>query len=76
MSADGLLICSSSGLTRSIGSGKTIVDAGLGGKDERYVPRPYALAALARVLAPRLVRRATSGKGGGRLVTKTGRGDT
>ena len=55
---------------------QAIVDAGLGGKAERYVPRPYALAALARVLAPRLVRRATSGKGGGRLVTKTGRDDT
>ena len=39
---------------------------------ERYVPRPYALAAVARVLAPRLVRRATAGKAGGRMVTRTG----
>ena len=41
---------------------EAIVDAGPGGKAERYVPRPYGLAAAARILAPRLVRRATSGK--------------
>ncbi len=35
---------------------EAIVDAGLRGRPERYVPRPYALAAAARVLAPRLVR--------------------
>jgi short-subunit dehydrogenase len=51
---------------------QAIVDAGLGRKAERYVPRPYALAAAARVLAPRLVRRATGGKAGGRFVTRTG----
>jgi uncharacterized protein len=44
----------------------------LGGNAERYVPRPYALAAVARVLAPRLVRRATGGKTGARMVTRTG----
>jgi short-subunit dehydrogenase len=38
---------------------EAIVDAGLRGKPERYVPRPYALAAAARVLVPRLVGRAT-----------------
>ncbi len=37
---------------------EAIVDAGPGGKAERYVPRPYWLAAAARVLAPGLVRRA------------------
>jgi uncharacterized protein len=37
-----------------------ILAAGPGGKAERYVPRPYWLAAVARTLAPRLVRRATS----------------
>jgi short-subunit dehydrogenase len=42
-----------------------IVDAGPGGRAERYVPRPYWLAATARILAPRLVRRAT---GGGHLA--------
>ena len=39
---------------------EAIVAAGPGGRAERYVPRPYWLAAVARVLAPRLVRRATS----------------
>ena len=53
-----------------------IVDAGLGGKAERYVPRPYALAAAARVLAPRLVRRATGGKTSARMVTRTVGDDT
>ncbi|MDO8187170.1 SDR family NAD(P)-dependent oxidoreductase [Conexibacter sp. JD483] len=37
-----------------------IVDAGPGGKAERYVPRPYALAAALRVVAPGLVRWALS----------------
>ena len=50
---------------------QAIVDAGLGGMAERYVPRPYRLAAIARVLAPPLVRRATGGKTAARMVTKT-----
>jgi short-subunit dehydrogenase len=37
-----------------------IVQTGPGGRAERYVPRPYWLAAVARTLFPRLVRRATS----------------
>jgi short-subunit dehydrogenase len=37
-----------------------IVDAGPGGKAERYVPRPYAVAAALRILAPSLVRRVTA----------------
>ena len=48
---------------------EAIVDAGPGGKAERYVPRPYGLAAAARILAPALVRRAT---GGGAFTTATG----
>ena len=40
---------------------EAIVDAGPGGKAERYVPRVYALAAAARALSPRLVRRVTGG---------------
>jgi len=36
---------------------EAIVACGPGGKAERYVPRPYYLTALARVVAPRLVRR-------------------
>src|SRR5436190_7970980 len=41
---------------------EAIVDAGPGGKAERYVPRAYWLGAALRVLAPRLVRRATRAK--------------
>jgi short-subunit dehydrogenase len=46
-----------------------IVAAGPGGKAERYVPRPYWLAAATRILFPRLIRRATAG---GALTTATG----
>jgi short-subunit dehydrogenase len=38
-----------------------ILEVGPGGKSERYVPRPYALAAYLRILAPRLVRRVLGG---------------
>ena len=40
---------------------EAIIEAGPGGKAERYVPRPYWLAAVARTVAPRLVRRAAAG---------------
>jgi short-subunit dehydrogenase len=46
-----------------------IVEAGPGGRPERYVPRPYWMAAAARILAPRLIRRATAG---GAFTTATG----
>jgi short-subunit dehydrogenase len=49
---------------------EAILDAGPGGKAERYVPRAYWLAAAARVLLPRGVRWAT---GGGGLMTPTTR---
>jgi short-subunit dehydrogenase len=39
---------------------EAIMDAGPGGKAERYVPRPYWLAAAARIVAPRVVRRGAS----------------
>jgi uncharacterized protein len=39
-----------------------IMDAGPGGRAERYVPRPYWLTAAARILAPRLVRRGAGSK--------------
>jgi short-subunit dehydrogenase len=42
---------------------EAIMQAGPGGKAERYVPRPYWLAAAARLLAPALVRRALAGGG-------------
>ncbi len=40
---------------------EAIMEAGPGGKAERYVPRPYWAAAALRILAPVLVRRATAG---------------
>jgi short-subunit dehydrogenase len=49
-----------------------IVEAGPGGKAERYVPRPYAIAAMLRILAPRLVRRVLSGGAASNLTTDTG----
>jgi short-subunit dehydrogenase len=48
---------------------EAIVEAGPGGRPERYVPRFYRIFAALRVLAPRLVRRAT---GGGAFTTTTG----
>lgn len=51
---------------------EAIHEVGPGGKAERYVPRPYALAAVARILAPRLVRRVLSGGSAANLTTRTG----
>jgi uncharacterized protein len=51
---------------------EAIVEAGPGGKAERYVPRPYALAAVARILMPGLVRRVLSGGSAASLTTSTG----
>jgi short-subunit dehydrogenase len=48
---------------------EAIVEAGPGGKAERYVPRGHWLAAALRILAPALVRRATAG---GAFNTSTG----
>lgn len=50
---------------------EAIIDAGLRGKAERYVPRPYALAAIVRILFPRLVRRVLSGGAASNLTTST-----
>lgn len=50
---------------------EAIVETGLRGKAERYVPRPYALAAIARILFPRIVRRVLSGGAASGLTTKT-----
>jgi short-subunit dehydrogenase len=50
---------------------EAILDAGPGGRAERYVPRAYWLAAMARIALPRATRRATS-SGKLALVTKTG----
>jgi len=51
---------------------EAIVDAGPGGAAERYVPRPYWLAAALRVLAPRLVRRVLGGGGAVSMTPATG----
>ncbi|MGZ4247602.1 MAG: SDR family NAD(P)-dependent oxidoreductase [Solirubrobacteraceae bacterium] len=48
---------------------EAIMEAGPGGKAERYVPRAYWLAAAARILTPAAVRRATAG---GAFTTATG----
>ena len=48
-----------------------ILEAGPGGRAERYVPRAYALAAVARILAPGLTRRVLSGGAATALTTST-----
>jgi short-subunit dehydrogenase len=50
---------------------EAIVEAGPGGKAERYVPRPYVLAAVLRIVAPGLVRRVLSGGAASSLTTST-----
>jgi short-subunit dehydrogenase len=49
-----------------------ILEAGPGGRAERYVPKLYWLAAAARILVPSLVRRAVAG---GAFTTATGNRD-
>jgi uncharacterized protein len=50
-----------------------IWDAGPGGKAERYVPRPYGLAAALRIVTPGLTRRVLGG--GGKAFTPSTAGD-
>ena len=50
---------------------EAIYQVGPGGKAERYVPRPYALAAVSRILAPALVRRILGGGAARDLTTST-----
>jgi short-subunit dehydrogenase len=52
---------------------EAIYECGPGRKPERYVPRPYALAAHARILFPSLTRRVLTGGAAESLTTKTGR---
>ncbi|MCW2998803.1 MAG: short-chain dehydrogenase/reductase [Solirubrobacterales bacterium] len=49
-----------------------IVQAGLGRKAERYVPRPYALAAILRVAVPAVARFLLSGGPAKAMTTRTG----
>jgi uncharacterized protein len=51
---------------------EAIVQAGLGRRPERYVPRPYGLAAALRVVAPGLVRRVLGGGASAVMTTRTG----
>ena len=51
---------------------EAIYEVGPGGKGERYVPRPYALAAIVRILFPSLTRRVLSGGPASSLTTSTG----
>jgi short-subunit dehydrogenase len=51
---------------------EAIYQCGPGGKAERYVPRPYALAAVARIVLPGLTRHVLSGGAASSLTTSTG----
>ncbi len=51
---------------------EAIYQVGVRRRPERYVPRPYALAAALRVLAPALVRRVLGGGAAGVMTTSTG----
>jgi uncharacterized protein len=51
---------------------EAIYQAGVERRPERYVPRPYALAAALRVVAPALVRRALGGGAAQVMTTTTG----
>ena len=50
---------------------EAIVDAGLRGRPERYVPRAYAVFGVLRLLTPRLVRRVLVGPAADLLKTRT-----
>jgi uncharacterized protein len=50
---------------------EAIYEAGPGGKPERYVPRFYAAAAVARIVAPSLIRRVLTGGAASDLTTST-----
>jgi short-subunit dehydrogenase len=54
---------------------EAIFQAGVGRHPERYVPRPYALAAAFRVLTPGLVRRVMGGGAAQVMTTTTNRGE-
>lgn len=51
---------------------EAIHQAGIGRRPERYVPRPYGLAAAVRTLAPGLIRRVMGGAGAAVMTTTTG----
>ncbi|MGN6373335.1 MAG: SDR family NAD(P)-dependent oxidoreductase [Solirubrobacteraceae bacterium] len=51
---------------------EAIFEAGVGRRAERYVPRPYWIAAALRIVAPRLVRRAIGSGPANVMTTVTG----
>jgi short-subunit dehydrogenase len=51
---------------------EAIYQAGVERKPERYVPRAYWIAAMLRIVAPRLVRRALGGGAAAAMTTTTG----
>jgi uncharacterized protein len=51
---------------------EAVVDAGLRGRPERYVPRGFAVAAALRTLAPGLIRRIQTSGRGAMFTTRTG----
>jgi uncharacterized protein len=51
---------------------EAIVAAGLRRRAEVYVPRPWRAVAVARALAPGLLRRAGGSRAGAAMVTRTG----
>lgn len=53
---------------------EAILEAGPGGRPERYVPRPYGLVAVLKVSLPGLVRRVLSG-GAAKVMTTSTKGD-
>ena len=55
---------------------EAIVEAGVGRKAERYVPRPYGIAAGARAVAPWLLRMAGRSDSASVFTTKTGGDDS
>jgi len=55
---------------------EAVFQAGVGRRPERYVPRPYGLAAAARVVVPRLTRRVMGGDGAQAMTTRTGAMDS
>ncbi len=50
---------------------EAVFEAGVGRRPERYVPRPYRLAAAARVVLPRLTRRVMAGGSAKAMTTRT-----
>jgi short-subunit dehydrogenase len=50
---------------------EAIFEVGPGGKAERYVPRPYGLTAVLRIVAPSLTRRVLGGGSAASLTTST-----